>query len=1049
MSLIRFALRRPISLLVAVVAVALAAVMVIQRMPIDIFPKLGSPTVFVAQPYGGMDPQQMEGFLTYYYEYHFLYITGIEHVESKSIQGAALMKLVFHPGTDMSQAMAEVVGYVNRARAFMPPGAVPPFIVRYDAGSVPVGQLVFSSPTRGPAEMQDIALNRVRPLFATLPGVSAPPPFGGNQKTVVVRLDPDKMREYGVSPEEASTAVARASLVVPSGNVRTGDLTRIATTNASLGADMNDLLDAPVRTGAGPAVYLRDLGTVEVGTDIITGYAQVNGRRTVYIPMTKRADASTLAVINRVKAELPRMKQVVPDDVDIRLEFDQSRYVVNALRGLAVEAALGALLTGLMVLLFLRDWRSALIVVLTIPFALLAAIVGLWGAGQTINIMTLGGLALAVGVLVDVATVSIESIHTHLAGDTLRARAILLATTRTAGPRLLAMLCVLAVFLPSFFMGGVGQQLFVPLSLAVGLAMLAAYVLSSTLVPVLASWMLQTPGAHSDQGWYERLRRVYERLLRRVLAVRLIVVPVYLLLTMGFVTLVLPRVGTEIFPTVDTGQYQIRMRAPTGTRIERTEALELRALDIVTRVVGVDNVAISTAFIGVQPASYPINTIYLFTSGPQEAVLKVALKPGVRISADELKERLRQAFVDELPAVTFSFEAADIISQVMSFGSPTPIEVAVQGPDFTANRAYAAKVRDALATLPFLRDLQYAQPMDYPTMRIDIDRERAGQLGLTTASVARSLVAATSSSRFVEPNYWRDPASGNAFQIQVEIPQYRLTSPEDVESVPVARGTSGGQALVGDVARVSLGTTLGLVERYNMQRVVSLTANVHGLSLGAASRQLQAALARVEAPPRGTSLNIRGQMPALQQTVAGLQTGLLLAVGVIFLLLAANYQSFTMALAVLATVPAVLCGVLIVLLLTGTTLNIQSFMGAIMAIGIAMANSILLVTFAETSRQEGRPAAEAAVQGAGGRLRAILMTATAMIAGMIPMTIGLGDGGQESAPLGRAVVGGLLFGTAATLFVLPSVYAMLRRHARQGSPSLDPDDPESRYHESH
>jgi multidrug efflux pump subunit AcrB len=429
--------------------------------------------------------------------------------------------------------------------------------------------------------------------------------------------------------------------------------------------------------------------------------------------------------------------------------------------------------------------------------------------------------------------------------------------------------------------------------------------------------------------------------------------------------------------------------------------------------------------------------------------MKVALKPGVRISADELKERLRQAFVDELPAVTFSFEAADIISQVMSFGSPTPIEVAVQGPDFTANRAYAAKVRDALATLPFLRDLQYAQPMDYPTMRIDIDRERAGQLGLTTASVARSLVAATSSSRFVEPNYWRDPASGNAFQIQVEIPQYRLTSPEDVESVPVARGTSGGQALVGDVARVSLGTTLGLVERYNMQRVVSLTANVHGLSLGAASRQLQAALARVEAPPRGTSLNIRGQMPALQQTVAGLQTGLLLAVGVIFLLLAANYQSFTMALAVLATVPAVLCGVLIVLLLTGTTLNIQSFMGAIMAIGIAMANSILLVTFAETSRQEGRPAAEAAVQGAGGRLRAILMTATAMIAGMIPMTIGLGDGGQESAPLGRAVVGGLLFGTAATLFVLPSVYAMLRRHARQGSPSLDPDDPESRYHESH
>jgi multidrug efflux pump subunit AcrB len=1048
MNLIRVALRRPISLLVAVAAIALAAVMALQRMPIDIFPKLGSPTVFVAQPYGGMDPQQMEGFLTYYYEYHFLYITGIEHVESKSIQGAALMKLVFHPDTDMASAMAEVVGYVNRARAFMPPGAVPPFIVRYDAGSVPVGQLVFSSPTRGPGEMQDIALNRVRPLFATLPGVSAPPPFGGNQKTVVVRLDPDKMREYGVSPEEATTAVSRASLVVPSGNVRTGDVSRITTTNASLGTDMNDLLDAPVRMGAGPAVYLRDLGTVEVGTDIITGYAQVNGRRTVYIPVTKRADASTLAVINRVKAELPRMKQVVPEDVEIRLEFDQSRYVVNALRGVAIEAGLGALLTGLMVLLFLRDWRSALIVVATIPVALLAAIVGLWGAGQTMNIMTLGGLALAVGVLVDEATVAIEGIHSQGREGTSRSRGVLIAATRTALPRLLAMLCVLAVFLPSFFMVGVGRQLFVPLSLAVGFAMLAAYLLSSTLVPVLASWMLTPSSGHPADGWYGRLRAVYERLLKRVIALRAVVVPLYLLLSIGFVALVLPRMGTEIFPTVDTGQFQIRMRAPTGTRIERTEALELRALDVINRVVGADHVLISTAFIGVQPSSYPINTIYLFTSGPQEAVMKVALKPGAPLSGEALKERLRSAFAQELPGVAFSFEAADIISQVMSFGSPTPMEVAVQGPDFTANRAYAAKVREVLATLPFLRDLQFAQPMDYPTMRIDIDRERAGQLGLTTTSVARSLVAATSSSRFVEPNYWRDPASGNAFQIQVEVPQYRLTSPEDVESLPVARGTSGAQALVGDVAHISLGTTIGLVERYNMQRVVSLTANIHGLSLGEASRRMQAALARVGDAPRGVSLNIRGQVPALQQTVSGLQTGLLLAVGVIFLLLAANYQSFKMALAVLSTVPAVLCGVLIVLLLTRTTLNIQSFMGAIMAIGIAMANSILLVTFAEGSRRTGLAALDAAVQGAGGRLRAILMTAAAMIAGMIPMAVGFGEGGQESAPLGRAVVGGLLFATGATLFVLPSVYAVLQRRARVGSPSLDPDDPESRYHEA-
>jgi multidrug efflux pump subunit AcrB len=1048
MNLIRVALRRPISLLVAVVALALASAMALQRMPVDIFPKLGSPTVFVAQPYGGMDPQQMEGFLTYYYEYHFLYITGIEHVESKSIQGAALMKLVFHPGTDMSQAMAEVVGYVNRARAFMPPGAVPPFIVRYDAGSVPVGQLVFSSPTRGPGEMQDIALNRVRPLFATLPGVSAPPPFGGNQKTVVVRLDPEKMREYGVSAEEAGSAVARASLVVPSGNVRTGDLTRIASTNASLGSDMNDLLDAPIRTGAGPSVYVRDIGTVEVGTDVVTGYAQVNGRRTVYIPMTKRADASTLAVINRVKAELPRMKQVVPEDVDIRLEFDQSRYVVNALRGLAFEAGLGALLTGAMVLLFLGDWRSALIVVATIPFALLSALVGLWAAGQTINIMTLGGLALAVGVLVDVATVSIESIHTHLAGDAERARAILVATERTAGPRLLSMMCVLAVFLPSFFMTGVGQQLFVPLSLAVGFAMLAAYLLSSTLVPVLASWMLGGHVSTEQHAWFVRLRSRYEAVVRRVVGFRAIVVPIYLVATLAFVALVLPHFATEIFPTVDTGQFQLRLRAPTGTRIERTETLELRALDIINREVGPGNVSISTAFIGVQPASYPINTIYLFTSGPQEAVMQVALKPTARLSGEALKERLRAAFAEELPQLSMSFEAGDIISQVMSFGSPTPIEIAVQGPDFAADRTFAAKVHDTLARLPFLRDLQYAQPTDYPTMQIDIDRGRAGQLGLTTASVARSLVAATSSSRFTEPNFWRDPASGNAFQIQVEVPQYALSSPEDIESLPVARATTGSEALVGDVAKVKYGTTLGLVERYNMQRVVSVTANIHGLSLGEAGRRIKEALAHVGAPPRGVSLNVRGQLPALEETASGLRAGLLLAVAVIFLLLASNYQSFRLALAVLATVPAVVVGVLIMLLLTRTTLNVQSFMGSIMAIGIAMANSILLVTFAESSRRGGAEATEAAIAGAEGRLRAILMTAAAMIAGMIPMAIGFGEGGQESAPLGRAVVGGLIFSTFTTLLVLPSVYAVLQRRAARTSPSLDPDDPESLQHAS-
>src|SRR5437588_9304970 len=414
MWLVFLALRRPISIVVAVLSIALCAILALQRMRVDIFPNLGAPAIYVAQPYGGMDPQQMEGYLTYYLEYHFLYITGIQHVESKNIQGIALLKLIFHPGTDMSQAMAQVVGYVNRARAFMPTGTVSPFIVRYDAGSVPVGQLVFSSPTRSVGEMQDIALNRVRPVFAVLEGVSAPPPFGGNQRTIVVQLKPEQLNAYNISPEEAIAAVNRSTLIMPSGTVGTGDLMRIASTNTVLGGKLDELLDTPIRLGSGTSVYLRDIGTVENGTDIVVGYAHVNGKRTVYIPVTKRSDASTLAVIQRVREALPRMRAVDPDDVDIRLEFDQSRVVVNSIQCLLTEAGLGALLTGVMVLLFLRDWRSSIIVVITIPFALLSAVVWLWMSGQTVNIMTLGGLALAVGVLVDEATVEIENIHSIL-----------------------------------------------------------------------------------------------------------------------------------------------------------------------------------------------------------------------------------------------------------------------------------------------------------------------------------------------------------------------------------------------------------------------------------------------------------------------------------------------------------------------------------------------------------------------------------------------------------------------------------------------------------
>jgi multidrug efflux pump subunit AcrB len=1047
MRLVLAALSRPITVVVALVAIALCAALAIRRMPVDIFPQVGDPAIYVAQPYSGMDPAQIEGYLTYYFEYHFLYITGIDYVESKSIQGATLMKLVFHPDTNMSQAMSETVGYVNRARSFMPPGTVPPFITRFDAGSVAVGQLVFSSAMRTQGELQDFAINRVRPLFATLPGVSAPPPFGGNQRTIVITLDPNKLQQYRISPDEAVDAVSKASLVMPSGNTWTGKLERIARTNAALGGNLSELLSTPIRPTSGTTVYLRDIGTIENGTDMVTAYAHVNGKRTVYIPVTKRSDASTLDVINHVKAAIPEFKKVLPDDTDVRLEFDQSPYVTNSIRGLIIEGLLGAALTGLMVVIFLRDWRSALIVVMNIPFALLAAVVLLWMTGQTINIMTLGGLALAVGVLVDEATVEIENIHTQMLPGISRARAVLQATSQTALARLLSMFCVLAVFVPSFFMAGVGRQLFVPLSLAVAFSMIASYLLSSSLVPVFSTWLMKERRSGAErEGVFGHLRSFYSHYLNLVLRLRWPLVLIYLAGSFALIYILLPRMGTEIFPDVNAPLLRIRLRAPTGTRVEETERIVLHALDIIRRDIGANNVEITSDFVGVVPSSYPVDLIHLFTSGPQEAVIQVALKPDAP-RGETLRDKLRDDLCRDLPGSQVSFEAADIVTQVMSFGSPTPVEVAVQGPTLDDDYKYAQKVQGHLAKLSFLRDLQFAPEMNFPTVDIDIDRDRAGQFGLTMADVTRSIVPATSSSRFTQPNYWRDPNSGNAFQIQVELPQNRMQGVQQLSDIPVMHD-GHSKPLLSDVATLKLGTMPGLIERYNGQRVISLTANLHGMTLGEAAQKLNQAIAAAGAPPRAVSVNFRGEIPALEQTLSGLRIGLLLAVVVIFLLLAANFQSIRLAFAIVLTIPAVLCGVLLILLLTHTTLNVQSFMGAIMAIGIAVANSILLVSFAERHRLEGQPVFEAIQEGAGSRLRAVLMTAAAMIFGMIPMAVGFGEGGSQSAPLGRAVIGGLALSTFTTLTILPSIYAIFQRRASNTSPSLNPADPGSRYYEA-
>ena len=1073
MQLILSAMRRPATVMVLVLSLAIGCFLAVgpslfqhykwpypaglpKGMEVDIFPKLNLPVIYVCQPYGGMDPAQMEGFLTNYYEYHFLYISGIHHVESRNVQGTALMKLYFHPETNMAQAMAETINYVNRSQAFMPPGTVSPFVMRFDTGSVPVGYLVLSSDTRSIAEIQDLALFRVRPMFSSLPGVSAPPPFGGSARSIVITVDPKKLQSYGMSPDEVISALTKGNTLSPSGNIPIGDSYPIVPVN-SVVKDPQQLGTIPVRTGANP-VYIRDLATIQDSADAPAGYALVNGRRAVYILATKRAEASTLSVINNIKDALPKMKEALGADgegIDVRFEFDQSPYVTRAVSGVVTEGVLGAVLVGLMILLFLRDWRSSLIVVLSIPLSLFCSIVALWFTGQSINLMTLGGLALAIGILVDEATVSIENIHSHRQRGVPLARAVRDGSLETIVPRLLAMLCILAVFVSSFFMQGAARALFVPLSLAVGFSMIASYFLSSTFVPVMAVWLLKRSNDHDphQRSAFDRFRAIYEWNLSGLVKMRWVMVPAYLLLCGAVIGWLAPQLGRGVFPVVDAGQFRLRMRAPDGTHIEKSEALAKQALQLIGEELGPSNIQLTLGYVGMVHSNFPVNAVYQWSRGPEEAILYIDLRDDLHRSDELMKEQLRKRLAQEMPDVRFSFEPSDIVNEVMSFGSPTPIEVVVSGADFAKNRQFAARLQEELAEVAVLRDLQLGQSMDYPTVQVNVDREKAGLAGLTSVDVSRALVTATSSSRFVVPNYWADPKSGIAYQVQVEIPRPVVRSPYGIETmgsmeqlgrIPL-RKTEDGQVLIRDVASLERGTMPGQYDRYNMKRQVTLTANMIGGDLGAVASEVRQAIAKAGAPPTGSNVELRGQIPPLQEMESGFFIGLLLAMLVVFLVLTANFQSIRLSLVSVSTIPAVVAGVVLMLYFTHTTLNIQSFIGAIMAVGVAMANAILLVTFAEQRRLEINDVKAAAVTGAGSRLRAILMTSLAMIAGMLPMALAFGESGQQNAPLGRAVVGGLAAATLATLFLLPLFFAMLQSKASMQSASMDPDDPESRH----
>ena len=1074
MNLIRLALRKPITILVLVAGLCFFGVSAVRSIKIDIFPSLDLPVIYISHPFGGYTPTQMEAFFGKNYVNLLLYVSGVKSIETKNIQGLTLMKLSFYPGTNMAQAAAEVSAYCNRAQAIFPNGSQPPFILRFDASTLPVGQLVLSSPTRSNNELMDLANVYVRSAFTSIPGLVSPAPFGGNVRTIVIKADPELLRAHNMTPDQLVAAIRINNQTTPSGNVRIGDKNYITPTNTLI-KTVKDFENIPLFKGGVQNVYLRDVATVEDGADITSGYALVNGKRSVYLPITKSADASTWEVVQNLKKALPKFQAQLPEDVKLSYEFDQSVYVINAVKSLISEGAIGAILTGLMVLLFLGDARGALIVILTIPTSIISGVLFLSLFHQTINIMTLSGLSLAIGILVDESTVTIENIHQHFAMGKSKATAIWDACKEIAFPKLLILLCILAVFAPAFTMGGIPGSLFLPLALAIAFSMITSYFLAQTFVPILANWIMKAhPANHGSQEkmhvaiagdhdtWdqkkmlleksekdltrFEKLRNRFLRFLQRLYVVRKPVVIAYVVLVSGAAVLLLNNIGRDVLPRTNSGQFQLRLRAPEGTRIERTEGYMLKALANLDELVGKKNISVTSAFIGQHPGLFSTSPIYLFMPAPNEAVVQVQLHEDYEEDLDKLKERIREKLSTTMPDVKLSFEPIQLTDKILSQGSPTPIEVRLAGRNKKQNEAYAQKVIEKLKAIPYLRDVQLGQSTKYPAININIDRTRAAQLGVDVSDISRSLITSTSSSRYTEKNVWVDEKSNLSYGVMVYVPENKMTSVNSIGEIPVL--TNQPRPVLSDVATISPDTTYGENDNLGAMPVLSVTANINNKDLGAAARDVQKALQTMGELPRGLTIEPIGLTNVLTDTLNSLQNGLLVAIVVIFLMLAANFQSFKVSLVILATIPAVILGSLIMLKLTGSTLNLQSYMGIIMSVGVSIANSVLLITNAEHLRLHNGNAWESAREAAALRLRPILMTTIAMVAGMIPMASGLGEGGDQASPLGRAVIGGLIASTFAALFILPMVFSWMQAKTTTKSVSLDPTDHESRFYEA-
>jgi len=1051
MWIVRLALRRPYTFVVMSIMIVILGVLATFRMPTDIFPEIDIPVVSVIWSYAGISPEEMAEVVTIRCERSFTTsVNDIEHMESQSLPGLSIIKVFFHPNAKVEAAVAQLAAASQAVLHSLPTGMVPPSILRYNASSVPILQLSISSDTMSESSLYDYGYNFIRTQMATVQGASFPLPYGGRPRQIMVDIDLKSLYAQGLSANDVVNAINAQSLIIPSGTAKIGPNEFVVRLN-SLPPSAEAFNSLPIKQTNGTTVYVRDIGHVRDGYAIQSNIVRHNGNRATLLTVLKNGGSSTLAIVSKIKEILPRIRSTLPPALNMKLLFDQSIFVRAAINGVLKEAVIAAVLTGLMILLFLGSWRSTIIVCISIPLSILTSLAVMNLLGETINVMTLGGLALAVGILVDDATVEIENIHRNMGMRKPIIKAILDGAQQIAVPAFVSTLCICIVFVPVIFLSGAARYLFTPLALAVVLAMMASYILSRTLIPTMVKYLLrgeadryqdesgemQDTGHgffagihHGFQTRFKRMRNAYRRLLGSALAHRKLVAVCFGLIVLACAALI-PFIGTDFFPRVDAGQIRLHVRAPAGTRIEETEEYFKQVEQTIRQTVPPAELSDILDNIGLPYSGYNIALSDTATIGSFDGEILVSLKPGHASTWEYIRD-LRHRLNRQFPELTFFFQPADIVGQILNFGLPAPIDVQVIGPlsNAPANYALARRITARLAQIPGAVDVHLHQVVDAPELRFNVDRTRADQLGLTQQDVANSLLISLSSNMQLAPNYWINPQNGVDYPIAVQTPEYRMSSTAELLGTPVhAGGALAQNQLLTNVARLERGSTASVVNHYNVQPLYDVYANVQDRDLGSVATEVHRVLDDFRSSlPKGSFFETRGQVETMRTSFIGLGAGMVFAVLLVYFVMVVNFQSWLDPFIILMALPGALAGILLMLFVTQTTINVPSLMGAIMSIGVATANSILLVNFANDVRATGADSITAALEAGYTRLRPVIMTALAMVVGMLPMALGVGEGGEQNAPLGRAVIGGLLLATVATLFFVPVVYSVLRRN---------------------